>query len=138
MSALMPFIPIILILLMFVLSLAFKVAGKFRLTLPLLYFLAAIVSPLFTDWTVENEDLVLLGLYILLGLVALSWIYSLVKTIRQKRQLKQSEEALECYVAWQLQRTRELGIAVDQVILKEDGTVCHADTHEPILPYEAL
>lgn len=70
--------------LLLVLSLAFKVAGKLRLGLPLLYFLAAIVSTFFTDWTSEHEDMVLLGLYILIGLVLLSWIYSLVKTIKQK------------------------------------------------------
>ena len=33
-----------------VLSLIFKVAGKLRLSLPILYILAAAISTLFTDW----------------------------------------------------------------------------------------
>ena len=68
-------------ILLTVVSLIFKVAGKLRLTIPLLYFLAAIISTFFTDWTSQNEPLVLIGLYILIGLVTLSWIFSLIKTI---------------------------------------------------------
>ena len=45
----------------FVLSLIFKIAGKLRLTLPLLYLLAAVVSTFFTDWTSQHEDLGLLS-----------------------------------------------------------------------------
>ena len=63
----------------FIFSLIFKVAGKLRLTLPLVYFLAATISTFYTDWTTKNEPKVLLGLYILIGLVAISWIYSLIK-----------------------------------------------------------
>ena len=65
--------------LLLILSLLFKVAGKLRLTLPLLYMVAAVISTFFTDWTSKNEQLVLLGLYVLIGLVFISWIVSLVK-----------------------------------------------------------
>ena len=37
--------------LLLILSLLFKVAGKLRLTLPLLYMVAAVISTFFTDWT---------------------------------------------------------------------------------------
>ena len=111
-------------------------AGKLRLTLPLLYFLAAIVSTFFTRWTTENEPLVLLGLYILIGLVVLSWTYSLVKTIRAKRQESQYQKAFEEDIAWQISRARELGLPVDQIRIKDDGTVVHADTGNPILPVD--
>ena len=74
----------------FIFSLIFKVAGKLRLTLPLIYFLAATISTFYTDWTTKNESKVLLGLYILISLVALSWMYSLIKKIKSKIDVKGS------------------------------------------------
>lgn len=132
--ALAAIISISLTILLVLLSLAFKVAGKLRLGLPLLYFLAAIISTFFTDWTTKNEQLVLLGLYILIGLVVISWIYSLVKTIRNKWRANQYNKAFEDDVTWQIKRARELGLPVDKILIKDDGTVVHADTGEPILP----
>jgi len=121
--------------LIFILSLSFKVAGKLRLTLPLLYFFAAAISTLFTDWTSKNEKYVLLGLYILIGIVVLSWIYSLIKAIKTKHNEKQFNKAFEDDVTWQIRRARELGLPVGSIRVKEDGTVVHADTGEPILPF---
>ncbi|SCH51737.1 Uncharacterised protein [uncultured Ruminococcus sp.] len=116
-------------ILMMILSLIFKVAGKLRLTLPVLYFLAAAVSTFFTDWTSEHEQLVLLGLYVLIGLVVLSWIVSLVKTIRRRK----SEKLFEEDVAWQINRARELGIPVDSVLIDDDGTVLDSKTGQPLI-----
>ena len=116
-------------ILMMILSLIFKVAGKLRLTLPVLYFLAAAVSTFFTDWTSEHEKLVLLGLYVLIGLVVLSWIVSLVKTIRRRK----SEKLFEEDVAWQINRARELGIPVDSVLIDDDGTVLDSKTGQPLI-----
>ncbi len=115
-------------------SLLFKVAGKLRLTIPLLYLLAAVVSTFFTDWTNQNEEYVLLGLYILVGLVAFSWVYSLVKAIRKKRWDRRYDTAFGEDVAWQIQRAGELGVPFGRVRVLEDGTVVHDDTGEPILP----
>lgn len=120
--------------LLLILSLLFKVAGKLRLTLPLLYFLVAVISTFFTDWTkCEHESLVLIGLYVLIGLVCLSWIISLVKVIRKRRYEKTMEED----VAWQIQRARELGIPVDSFVVDENGTVLDARTKQPLLSIEA-
>lgn len=118
--------------LLLILSLLFKVAGKLRLTLPLLYFLVAVISTFFTDWTSEHESLVLLGLYVLIGLVCLSWIISLVKVIRKRRYEKTMEED----VVWQIQRARELGIPVDSFVVDENGTVLDAQTKQPLLSME--
>lgn len=115
---------------LFILSLLFKVSGKLRLTIPLIYFLAAAVSTLFTDWTSKHEQLVFVGLYVLLGLVALSWIVSLVKAIQKKRYNRAVEED----VAWQIQRARELGIPLENILILEDGTIVDADTRQPVIP----
>ena len=125
----MLFISLAISALLLILSLAFKVAGKLRLTLPLLYFLAAVVSTFFTDWTSKHEQLVLYGLYALIALVIISWVVSLVKVIRRKR----SEKTLEEDVAWQINRARELGIPVGEVLIDSDGTVLDAKTRQPLI-----
>lgn len=76
------------------LSLAFQIAGKLRFTLPLLYFLIAVVSTFFTDWTTENEKLVVLGFFVVCGFSVLSWIISLIKVIIRKFQENAGMRAL--------------------------------------------
>ena len=81
---LVAFISLIITVSLIVLSLAFQIAGKLRLTLPLLYFLIAVVSTFFTDWTSKNEKLVLAGFFVLCGLVMISWMVTLIKAITRK------------------------------------------------------
>ena len=111
-----------------VLSLIFKVAGKLRLSLPIAYLLIASLSTFFTDWTSKNENLVFIGLYILIGLVVLSWIFSLVKTIKQKKY----ERAMEDDIAWQIRRAREMGIPLDTVRFDENNNLIDPRTGEPV------
>lgn len=93
------------------LSLAFRIAAKLRLTLPLLYILAAGISTLFTDWVSRHEEMTRWGLYALLGLSALSWLCTLAEFIRTKTQERFSEED----IAWQIRRARELHIPLDAI-----------------------
>ena len=125
----MLFVSLAISALLLILSLVFKVAGKLRLTLPLLYFLVAVVSTFFTDWTSKHEQLVLYGLYALIALMIISWVVSLVKVIRRKR----SEKTLEEDAAWQINRARELGIPVGEVLIDSNGTVLDAKTRQPLL-----
>ena len=81
---LVAFISLIITVSLIVLSLAFQIAGKLRLTLPLLYFLIAVVSTFFTDWTSKNEKLVFAGFFVLCGLVMISWMVTLIKAITRK------------------------------------------------------
>ena len=130
-------IPTIIIListtiLLTVLSLIFKVAGKLRLTIPFLYFIVAIISTFFTDWTSKNEQLVLIGLYILIGLVILSWIFSLIKAIKNKIHTTSKDEALTDFVQWQLKKARENNISIDEITFDEDGNMHNKITGEQI------
>ena len=111
-----------------VLSLIFKVAGKLRLSLPIAYLLIASLSTFFTDWTSKNENLVFIGLYILIGLVVLSWIVSLVKTIKQRK----CDRAMEDDIAWQIRRAREMGIPLDTVRFDENNNLIDPRTGEPV------
>jgi len=120
------FLSIALTLFMVAFSVAFKVAGKLRLTLPLVYFLAAVISTFFTRWTSEHESLVLLGLYILIGLCVLSWIVSLVKAIKRRS----APEALGDYTMWQIEKAREKGIT--QFRFNERGDLIDPKTGEPM------
>ena len=125
----MLFVSLAISALLLILSLVFKVAGKLRLTQPLLYFLAAVVSTFFTDWTSKHEQLVLYGLYALIALMIISWVVSLVKVIRRKR----SEKTLEEDATWQINRARELGIPVGEVLINSNGTVLDAKTRQPLI-----
>ena len=116
-----------------VLSLAFKVAGKLRLGLPLLYFVVAAVSTFFTRWTSEHEQLVLWGLYILIGLVILSWVVTIVKKIKGVTGGRKTDRNLEDFTMLQINRAREMGIPLDNVRFDEDGMLLHPETGKPIL-----
>jgi len=122
-------------LLMLMPSLAFNVAGKLRLLIPLIYLLIVSLGGgiFFPEWVDEHEPLLLLGLYILIALVFSNWIYSLIKVIRAQRAEEQSNKAFEDDVAWQIQRAKALGVDVGAIVIREDGTVVHADTGRPIL-----
>lgn len=57
------------------LSLIFRLAGKLRLTLPLVYFLltATVLNP----WAAAHETLAFAILYVLLAFSVISWLLSL-------------------------------------------------------------
>jgi len=112
-----------------ILSFIFRVAGKLRLGIPLIYLLAAVVSTFFTRWTTEHEPLVLMGLYILIGLTVLSWIVSLIKTLRRRK----NEKHLESDAEWQIKRAREMGISLTSIRFDENGSLLHPETGEPIV-----
>ena len=52
----------------------FKIAQKLKLTIPLLYLLIAVISTFFSRWVPEHEQMVLNGLYILIGITVIRWI----------------------------------------------------------------
>lgn len=110
------------------LSTIFRVAGKLRLTLPIWYVLAAAISTLFTDWTTKNEKPVMFGLYALIALVVLSWVVSLIKTIRARRQERFDEED----IAWQIRRARELGIPMTNITFDSSNSLIDPRTGQPV------
>ena len=109
-----------------VLSMAFKMAGKLRLGLPLLYILIASISTLFTRWTSEHEQLVFLGLYILIGLVVLSWIVTIAKKIRAR--VPKDNIDPEQFAFWQIEKARKNGINLHTIRFDKDGFLLHPDT----------
>jgi pilus assembly protein TadC len=112
---------------LFIFSLIFKVAGKLRLTVPIICFL--LFSTVLNKWASEHETLSFIILFSLLGLTVLSWIVSLIKKIRHKR----DEKYFEDDVAWQIRRAREMGIPLDKVQFDEQGDLLDPRTGKPVV-----
>jgi len=110
-----------------ILSFVFKVAGKLRLTIPIICFL--LFSTVLNKWASENETLAFIILFSLLGLTVLSWIVSLVKAIRRRRDEKHFEDD----VAWQIRRAREMGVPLDNVQFNEQGDLLDPRTGKPVV-----
>ena len=124
----MPFVALISLCLtvgLFILSLIFKVAGKLRLTLPVVCFLLFIT--VLNKWAGEHETLAFIILFTLLGLTMLSWIISLVKAIGRRREKKHFEDD----AAWQIRRAGEMGIPFDRIQFNEQGDLLNPRTGEP-------
>lgn len=92
----MPYIGIGIFLLIVLLSVIFRIAAAFRLTIPLLYALLA--PTLFSKWFYANYDLANIIGYALLALTVLSWLFTFIKKIRgiidARREEKISDELL--------------------------------------------
>lgn len=110
-----------------ILSFIFKVAGKLRLMIPVLCFL--LFSTVLNKWAVVHETLAYIILFSLLGLTVLSWIVSLIKAIRRKR----DEKFFEDDVAWQIRRAREMGVPLDQVQFNEQRDLLDPRTGKPVV-----
>ena len=68
------FISLIITLFTQFLYILFKIAQKLKLTIPLWYLLIAVSSTFFSRWVPEHEQIVLNGLYILIGITLIRWI----------------------------------------------------------------
>lgn len=111
-------------LLLFVLSFLFKIAGKLRLTLPLVYLL--LVSTILNKWAASHEPLAIAILYILVALSVVSWLFALKERWQEHRYYK----ALEEDMAWQINRARDKGIPIDSVHFDSDGNLRYNTTNE--------
>lgn len=113
-------------------SFIFKVAGKIRLTIPILCFL--LFSTVLNRWAGEHETLAFIILFSLLGLTVISWIVSLIKAIRRNRDEKYHEDD----VAWQIRRAREMGEPLDKIQFNEHGDLLDPRTGKPVVYGEGV
>ena len=113
-------IPILLL----ILSLLFRLAGKLRLTLPLLYFL--LTATFLNKWAAAHETLAFAILYLLLAFSIISWLFSLKNALRDRRYYIAMEEDM----SWQIDRARKNGIPMDSVYFDSTGNMRYKDTNE--------
>ena len=107
-----------------ILSLLFRLAGKFRLTLPLLYFLltATVLNP----WAAAHETLALQSFMDCSPLSVISWLFSLRNVIRDQKYYK----ALEEDMSWQIKRARKTEFLWTTVYFDSAGNMRYKDTKE--------
>lgn len=111
-------------LVLMLLSVLFRLAGKLRLTLPLIYFL--LIATVLNRWAAAHETVALVIFYTLLAFSFLSWILSLKDFIQEKRYYKAMQEDM----SWQIARAKEKGISLDSVYFDTVGNMRYRDTHE--------
>lgn len=111
-------------ILLLLLSLLFRLAGKLRLTLPLLYFL--LTATLLNKWAAAHETLAFAILYLLLAFSVISWLLSLKNAIRDRNYYKAIEEDM----SWQIDRARKNGIPMDAVYFDSTGNMRYKNTDE--------
>lgn len=99
---------------LFVLSVLFKIAGKLRCSIPLLYFL--LICTIFNNWASQHEFLALSILGFMMILVLISWIYSIYQSIMERRYM-------EDYVSWQIQQARKKGVHLEDVSFDQNGNM---------------
>ena len=117
-------ISLAIVVVLLILSLLFKLAGKLRLTLPLIYFL--LTATFLNRWAAAHETLAFAILYGLLILCVISWLFSLKNSLQERRYYK----AMEDDVSWQIQRARKKGISLDTVYFDSSGNMRHKNTNE--------
>lgn len=116
-----------LLLILMLLSFLFKIAGKLRLTLPLLYFL--LTATFLNRWAAAHEPLAFAILYGLIALSVLSWLFSLKRALQERRYYKTMEDD----VSWQIAKAREKGISMEDVYFDSHGDMRYKDTNDPVI-----
>ena len=93
---------------MILLSIIFRLAAVFRLSIPLAY--ALIVPTLFHSW-LEAHPLLGEGIwYAMLAVVVLSWVVSLVRKIRHLIAVRREDKISKAILLQRLRENREHGV----------------------------
>lgn len=112
---------------MMLLSILFKLAGKIRLTLPLLYLL--LTTTVLNKWASSHETFAFIILFILVGLSVFRWIRSLCNSQNEKRYYKAVNEDIR----WQTERAKQLGIPLDSVHFDSQGNMRYNMNNELVI-----
>ena len=109
------------------LSILFKIAGKIRLTLPLLYLF--LTATLLNKWASSHEILSFIILFTLVGLSVFRWIRSICKNQNEKKYYNAVNEDIR----WQTERARQLGIPLDSVHFDSQGNMRYNMSNELVI-----
>lgn len=112
---------------MMLLSVLFELAGKIRLTLPLLYLL--LTATVLNKWASSHEVLAFIILFILVGLSVFRWIRSICNNQNEKKYYKAVTEDL----LWQTERVKQLGIPLDSVHFDSQGNLRYNINNELVI-----
>ncbi len=112
---------------LFIISLLFKIAGKFKLTLPLFYLL--LTGTILNKWASANETLAFTILFLLYAVSLFQWLSS----IRKSRQEKKYYHSLQEDMNWQIERAKEQNIPLSSLYFDSHGNLRFQDTNEFVI-----
>lgn len=110
---------------------AFMIAPKLKLTLPLTCFVlfCTILSP----WAGAYEALAFKIIFLLIGQAGIRWIITLVLFIKDRIDDHRLDRALEADIHWQLQKAKERKVSLNDIYMDDDGTLRSATDHKPLV-----
>lgn len=112
---------------LFIISLLFKIAGKFKLTRPLLYLF--LTGTVLNKWASANETLAFTILFFLFAISLLQWL----SVVRKSRQEKKYYHSLQEDMNWQIEKAREQNIPLSSVYFDTNGNLRYQDTNEYVI-----
>ena len=110
---------------------AFMIAPKLKLTLPLTCFVlfCTILSP----WAGAHEALAFKIIYLFIGQATLRWIITFIGFIKDRIDDYRLDRALEADVHWQIQKAKERKVSLNDIYMDADGTLRNATDHKPLI-----
>ena len=111
----------------FIISLLFKIAGKFKLTLPLIYLL--LTGTVLNKWASDNEALAFIILFLLYMVSLIRWL----SAVRKSRQEKQYYHSLTEDMHWQIERAKEQNIPLSSLYFDNQGNLRFQNTNEFVI-----
>ena len=110
---------------------AFMIAPKLKLTLPLTCFVlfCTILSP----WAGAHEALAFKIIYLFIGQATLRWIITFIGFIKDRIDDYRLDRALEADVHWQIQKAKERKVSLNDIYMDADGTLRNATDHKPLV-----
>lgn len=109
------------------LSVLFKIAGKLRLTLSLLYLL--LTATVLNKWAASHEILAFIILFALIGLSVFRWIRALHNNQKEKRYIKTIQED----ILWQTEHAKQMHIPFDSVHFDSQGNMRYNTNNELVI-----
>ena len=114
-------------LILLLISVLFRIAGKLRLTLPFVYLL--LTSTVLNKWASAHETEAFIILYTLIALCIFSWI----RSIKSKWEERQKAKAIKEDILWQTKKAREMGISLNTVHFDTDGNMRYNTSNKMVI-----
>ena len=104
---------LIVYIVMMILSLALKIAGKLRLGIPLLYII--LVCTVLREWADENQTLAIAVFGALMLMVVVSWVLTIIKWVRNLFGGGREEKNMREVLLSQIQQAQANGIPAHNI-----------------------
>ena len=124
-------------LILLLISVLFRIAGKLRLTIPFVYLL--LTGTILNKWASAHETLAFIILYALIALCIFSWIRSFKSKWNERQKAKAIKEDIHWLGFdwgdrfWQTNKAREMGISLNTVHFDTDGNMRYNTSNKMVI-----